>query len=333
MNKFCVRIFETIILTVITFAFAYPQDTITPPDSNGPTKVYMSIVLNNISEINAVTQTMKGEIFLVAKWKDPRLAHSGTGRVVKKLDDIWDPWLAISNRLNVNKAFSDVATVLSDGTVIYMQSLYGDFIQDFQFKDFPFDKQNFSVIVVAIGLSAKEVEFVPDPEVKSGVSDELRLPDWQIMNARADTKGFRYFKEQHALPTFSLLFEGKRVSGYYTLIYIIPLVLIIMMSWMAFWLDPSMSSSQLSVATTSMLTLIAYRFVVIGNLPKISYMTRMDIFVLGSSVLIFLTLLESAITSTINSRGNAQLAKKMDYHCRWIFPLLYLLVVAFAFAS
>ncbi|MEZ4690110.1 MAG: hypothetical protein R3A12_07965 [Ignavibacteria bacterium] len=52
----------------------------------------------------------------------------------------------------------------------------------------------------------------------------------------------------------------KRESGYYLLIFMIPLILIIMMSLMAFWLPSNLSASQITVGTTSMLTLIAYRF-------------------------------------------------------------------------
>jgi hypothetical protein len=80
-----------------------------------------------------------------------------------------------------------------------------------------------------------------------------------------------------------------------------------------------------------MLTLIAYRFVVSGSLPKISYMTRMDIFVLGSSILIFVTLLQSVITASLSSKGNETLAAKMDKQCRWVFPLLYIIVCLIAF--
>ncbi|MEZ4690109.1 MAG: hypothetical protein R3A12_07960 [Ignavibacteria bacterium] len=54
-------------------------------------------------------------------------------------------------------------------------------------------------------------------------------------------------------------------------------------------------------------------FIVTSELLKISYMTtRMDVFILGSSILIFLTLLESVLTSTLANKGQIELAQKID---------------------
>ena len=50
---------------------------------------------------------------------------------------------------------------------------------------------------------------------------------------------------------------------------ILPLLLIVAMSWLVFWIDPELAGPQISIAVTSMLTLIAYRFMVGGMLPKI----------------------------------------------------------------
>jgi hypothetical protein len=49
---------------------------------------------------------------------------------------------------------------------------------------------------------------------------------------------------------------------------ILPLILIVAMSWIVFWIDPEESGIQISVAITTMLTLIAYRFAVGADLPK-----------------------------------------------------------------
>jgi gamma-aminobutyric acid receptor subunit beta len=48
-----------------------------------------------------------------------------------------------------------------------------------------------------------------------------------------------------------------------------------------------------------MLTLIAYRFSVDAGVPRVGYMTRMDCFVLGSSVLVFLALCQVVLTARL----------------------------------
>lgn len=321
-----------LLILIILCCLAGPvsaQDTISAPNPNGTTKVYIKLIVNMVSSIDAANQTVKAEVFLSATWNDPRLVRPDQGRKIVSLEKIWDPWLSISNKLNVRKDFPDVATVLSDGTVIYMQSLYGDFIQNFTFYEFPFDKQEFSINLTAVGLSANEVELIYDQ--KASLLKDLNLTDWKVLNYKVDTEPYTYPGETTSVPSIKLVYEIQRQSGYYLLLFVIPLVLIIMMSWNAFWLDPSLSSSQVSIATTSMLTLIAYRFVVVGNLPKISYMTKMDVFILGSSILIFLTLLESSVTASLHAKGKKEIAAKMDRTSRWLFPIFYLLVAVLAY--
>ena len=66
---------------------------------------------------------------------------------------------------------------------------------------------------------------------------------------------------------YAVEFTASRNVQHYILKVILPLVLIVMMSWAVFWIDPVTSNSQISIAVTSMLTLIAYRFAVDSQLP------------------------------------------------------------------
>ena len=69
------------------------------------------------------------------------------------------------------------------------------------------------------------------------------------------------------------------------------MILVVAMSWLVFWIGPHLVASKISVGVTTMLTLIAYRFAIGGMVPRLSFLTGLDYFVLGSSVLVFLTLM------------------------------------------
>ena len=109
---------------------------------------------------------------------------------------------------------------------------------------------------------------------------------------------------------------------------IIPLVLIVMMSWAVFWIEPTDTGTQVGLAVTAMLTLIAYRFAVDSDVPKLPYLTRLDAFILFSSVLVFLSLIEVMVTTKLAGRSRLELARNIDRHCRWIFPLVFATVGA-----
>jgi hypothetical protein len=107
---------------------------------------------------------------------------------------------------------------------------------------------------------------------------------------------------------------------------IIPLVLIVAMSWCVFWIDPKEAGSQISVAITAMLTLIAYRFAVGSDLPAISYLTRLDYFILASTFLVYASLVEVIITTNYVKSGKLALARAIDRWARWLFPATFVLL-------
>jgi hypothetical protein len=58
----------------------------------------------------------------------------------------------------------------------------------------------------------------------------------------------------------------------------------------------------------------------LSELPHISYLTRMDIFLMGSTILVFGGLVQAALTSRIVIAGKPELAVKLDLWSRIGFP-------------
>ena len=59
---------------------------------------------------------------------------------------------------------------------------------------------------------------------------------------------------RHQYSGYAFEFTASRNVQHYVLKVILPLVLIVMMSWAVFWIDPVTSNSQISIAVTSMPT-------------------------------------------------------------------------------
>jgi hypothetical protein len=110
-------------------------------------------------------------------------------------------------------------------------------------------------------------------------------------------------------------------------------MIIIAMSWVVFWIDPKYIAPRLSVAVTSMLTLIAYRFLLDGILPRLAYLTRMDYFLIGSTLLVFVTVLEVAVTTRAEDRGHHRRAQRINLHSRWLIPSMYLVLLGVCFLA
>lgn len=87
----------------------------------------------------------------------------------------------------------------------------------------------------------------------------------------------------------------------------------------------------LGLAASSILTLIACRFLLASLLPKLPYMIRMDYFSLVSTILVFFAMVEVVITSTLAHSNRAEYGKRIDRISRVAFPVVFVLAVAWSF--
>jgi Neurotransmitter-gated ion-channel ligand binding domain/Neurotransmitter-gated ion-channel transmembrane region len=310
-----------------------------PGAANRPTQVSVGIWIVDINNIDSAQQNFTADIAIVLRWKDARLAHTGTGAVHHALDQIWTPRVSIANETNsVVRKLPESAEVEPDGTVLYRQRYVGSFTQPLRLQSFPFDRQDFRIQFVAIRYRPDEVAFVPDEnwirnglQQGAGISQSITLPDWTVekWDAKASvyslTPGLQY-------SGYVFEFTASRNVEHYILKVILPLVLIVMMSWSVFWTEPTNSNTQFSIAVTSMLTLIAYRFAVDTQLPRLPYMTRLDVFFLVSTLLVFLSLIEVLVTTILDNNHQVARAKKLDRYCRVIVPVIFIIASIAIFA-
>src|SRR5215469_6013319 len=310
-----------------------------PTADSGPTQISVEIWVVDIAGIDSAQQTFTADIAVVLRWKDSRLAHAGNGETHHALDEVWNPRVGIANETNsVSRRLPESVEVEADGTVISRQRYVGSFTQPLRLKSFPFDKQTFRVQLVAVRYTPNEVKFVPDQKMMDaglkqagGIAPSITLPDWTVESWEikpldyALGPGLEY-------SGYSFEFTASRNVQHYILKVILPLVLIVIMSWTVFWIDPIHSNSQISVAVTSMLTLIAYRFAIDSQLPRLPYMTLLDAFILTGTVLVFFSLIEVLLTTIFETNKQRERAKKLDRYCRIIFPAIFVIASIAIFA-
>ncbi len=301
-----------------------------PNADAGPTIVSAAIFVIDIPNIDGAAQEFNANFYMQLQWDDPRLKAEVEGVRTFDLDEIWNPRLLITNKQRAFKSLPDIVEVTPEGRVNYRQRMTGLFSQTLRLNEFPFDRHTFRIQLAAAGYSDDELQFVASADgAESGMATVLSLADWDIVDWRAEPRAYEPVPGR-ALAGFVFEFEARRLPGYYIWKVLLPLVLIVMMSWAAFWIDPSNAGSQIGVATSSMLTLIAYRFM-LGNLvPKLPYMTRLDYFILASTVIVFFTLVQVVLTATLARNDRHALARNIDRRARFVFPLCFVVIFCWA---
>jgi hypothetical protein len=300
----------------------------------GPTKINYMTYLIDVDNIDGAKQSFAANFYVMISWKDRRLAEDTEYSRQLPLEKVWNPRVLVVNQGgNLWESLPKIVEVTPDGTVIYRQRYVGPLSQPLMLSDFPMDEHLFRIHFVAAGYLEKDLEFVPSVIIGmetitgGGIADQLSLSDWEITKFEAVPLAYEAIKGR---PTagFAIEFTAKRAFPFYFWQVTVPLLLIVMMSCTVFWIDPANASSRIGVATSSILTLIAYRFVLAGMLPRLPYMTRMDYFTFGSTLLIFMTLVEVILSSALTSHNYGSTANTIDKLSKVTFPILFLLMFA-----
>jgi hypothetical protein len=139
------------------------------------------------------------------------------------------------------------------------------------------------------------------------------------------------FDRNHSRFTFEI--HANRITAYYVWKVLLPLCLIVAMSWFVFWIDPAQFGTQIGLSATAMLTLIAFIFATTNMLPALGYFTILDLLIGGATVLVFLAMLQSLTTSFLVSNDKAELALHLDRVSRVLFPVVFVVFVILVFFS
>lgn len=287
--------------------------------------VKLRVFLIDIDKVDTVAQSFTANLALVMRWRDPDLAHEGPSSVSVPLDDIWSPRIQVINQQKLVSTLPRTAEIFPDGEVVQRQRIWGSFSQPLELQSFPFDSQRLKISLANVGFGGEAVNLIPS---KSGLSKNMTIPDWEIKGWDFTVADFAFEDEVINLKGLEFSLDVTRDKGYFRYKVILPLILIVMMSWMVFWIDPTLAGSQISVSVTAMLTMIAYRFALAGMIPRLSFLTTLDYFVLASNLMVFLVMLEVIYTAYLSTHDQVEKARKIDRHFRWIAPLIYLCVAA-----
>jgi glycine receptor alpha-4 len=314
-----------LLVCLIAPAWCVTNTTLSRPNAGaGPTPVNVYLYVVDVFDVSGSDQAFTADVVLIAEWRDPKLAGRWTAIENMKMEDVWEPRLQLVNQRGASALLPQRVEIHPEGLVRYRQRWSGRFTARMDLRDFPLDRQRFHVQVVSLGYSRDEVELIPDLGGKrSGRAEQFSITDWKLGPTRMEMADFELAPGMKALAGVQLIWEGKRQVGYYAVQVILPLVMIVLMGWTALWIPPSVVPPRVSVAVTTMLTLIAYRFALGRLVPNLPYLTRFDYFTLGSTILIFLMLLLVAGTTYLVSQNKAALAERIARWARLAFPVIF----------
>jgi hypothetical protein len=148
------------------------------------------------------------------------------------------------------------------------------------------------------------------------------LPEWIVEDVRTTVSEAKRVRDVVPFSRLSFEIEIQRKTGFYLWKVLVPLITIVAISWVVFWMSSDFLGRRVGVSVTGILTVVAYQFVASESLPRVAYLTILDKIMLLSMLMIAATLMMSVVVDRAEHRW-AGSKLRIDRTCRWLFPALY----------
>uniref|UniRef100_A0A452T0F5 Glycine receptor alpha 4 (pseudogene) n=1 Tax=Ursus maritimus TaxID=29073 RepID=A0A452T0F5_URSMA len=264
---------------------------IRPNFKGPPVNVTCNIFINSFGSVTETTMDYRVNVFLRQQWNDPRLAYreypdDSLDLDPSMLDSIWKPDLFFANEKGAN--FHEVTTdnkllrIFKNGNVLYSIRLTLILSCPMDLKNFPMDIQTCTMQLESFQ-----------------VAEGLTLPQFILR----DEKDLGYCTKHYNTGKFTCIevkFHLERQMGYYLIQMYIPSLLIVILSWVSFWINMDAAPARVGLGITTVLTMTTQSSGSRASLPKVSYVKAIDIWMAVCLLFVFAALLEYAAVNFVS---------------------------------
>ncbi|TVQ94765.1 MAG: hypothetical protein EA397_00800 [Deltaproteobacteria bacterium] len=330
-------------LWLLCLAIAYPalagsEGALRPPSS--PTEVHVGLKLVGLSKVDPPNEsfpTYNAEFLLHASWEDPREAFDSAeteghiaryhgSAVRRRFETLWQPDLTIENEEGPRITEHQELEIHPDGTVRYLERFAVEAHANVDLRRFPFDSQSLELYVAPFAWSRDHVRLVL---VEDGLTHDREHEnlEWRVLGLGGKVIDREGARPHTSVSTLKAAIHVERIPGFYLYKLLLPLLLIVVFTWSAFWMKGEGSAGRMQRTFVALLTVVAFHHIVAGHLPKISYLTFVDAVVYAAFLSVGATLLQVVRIHNATHRGDEQAALRMERTGRIGHPLGFGLLV------
>uniref|UniRef100_A0A8C3MPB3 Gamma-aminobutyric acid receptor subunit pi n=1 Tax=Geospiza parvula TaxID=87175 RepID=A0A8C3MPB3_GEOPR len=263
-------------------------------------------------------QDYTATIFLRQRWTDERLCFDGNkslsldGRLVEML------WVPDTFIVDSKKSFLHDVTVENrliriypNGTVLYAIRITTTVSCSMDLTKYPMDKQTCTLQLESWGYNINDVMFywTRGNDSVRGL-DTLQLAQYTVEDHFTSVTEAVY--ETGRYPKLVFHFELKRNILYFILETYVPSILLVVLSWVSFWISQSSVPARICIGVTTVLTMTTLMMGARTSLPNANcFIKAIDVYLGICFSFIFGALLEYAVTHfcTLHQLSSKELPK------------------------
>lgn len=284
--------------------------------SSGPAKerikVQVCVQFFKVGEIDTLKEQYTADVIVRARWREPSL----DGQLQEQQGDIVEPSRYWNPKLYIENAYGDpkeqfrhrvMFNEKGEAFITEKRTVKGTFMENLELDDFPFDVQDLTV-TVASEFPATEVELVEDSDNRHMVNKQSFVDEqeWHLFCHTECTKWelkIDPVDDAAKRSAISVKCRAARRPGYFVWNIFMVTFLICSLSFATFSVDKNLPQNRLQLSFTLMLTSVAFKSVVNQSLPRISYLTYMDKYLLASMIMLSAVCAWHAVVTIIPSEA------------------------------
>ena len=299
-----------------------------------PTEVQTGIKLQQIVSIDQSNEIMTAVGTVKLAWQDPKLAFSpdecdcqvkeytenNFNQFLTETGGDW-PDFTFFNQQGNRWTLNRIVDVLPDGSVTYLERFSTNFQLNFDFAQYPFDVENFYIYV---DMLYPEDRYVMAPmEGFSSVDPNHGEDEFIITDFDSSVSSL---VSSRAYPTsrYTFHFTAPRYKMYYVFRIFVPILLIITVSYVTFFLKDY--SKRIEVATGNLLLFIAFSWSLAEDYPRMGYLTFLDVIMAITFAVNTLVVIYNVYLKWLETHGRVEQADRIDRFADWVYPLGYLVL-------
>merc|ERR1711997_1329224 len=176
-----------------------------------------------------------------------------------------------------------------------------DIACNMDFHRFPVDEQYCQVKFESFGFTNKQIQLEWMDLSQSNVNTNISLAQFEFKVTLTDAYSTDYYETSY--PGLIMKLHLRRQLTYHIVQTYIPSTVFVVIAWLSLFVPPESVPGRVGMGMTTLLTLTAMFSSVRQNVPRVSYVSLLDIWMLVCMIFVFSCILEFIVVTSLSKFG------------------------------
>ena len=294
-------------------------------------EIQQGIAVQTLESFDQIDEAISLNMWIRSNWKDEYLQWDNSNNPeLEKLDfisvsadEIWTPDTELLNAATKPEIYylQGGINLYSDGSILYSKPGIYTSSCSLDLKDFPFDKQNCTILIGSWVYSDNLLSLIPHKtkEKQIDVLSSFSHSEWEVN--KVEVRNLKEKRDCCPDKEFDLL-SYSFILGRYTHYYKISMgmtITLVVVSFVITLMSPS-NVSRTSTAVFIPLTILALQLTIANKIPVVGYYTLMDKFFLCCFITSMICSIESGLIYAIITTKSPRFYNLLDRIFKFNFP-------------